>query len=444
MDLVARAWCRGSASDSGDANPATHRTMKGVRRRWLVDGDTVHYLWSLPEPLTQDTRRHLEKLCHLARSVVALGWGIDMVVGHGAVLSDHESKALRGERWLPGLDPQGNGLRVPVRGSLEALLDRHARFLARIGADGFTAPPPLTVYSVVAYRAATEAPSRPVAAFSLLKPDFSGFRPFDTARRALTVAGMTRHAVKIAAEHAGWPQSRINAFVLGHAETSHSTGHTPVGARRFAYLPLPSIEGRGDGKGAVVGSVRRVLVSSFAENCDGEIAWAQRMLSGADLVEHSAAETIAVLSALPRNEAMVRRYTGAASSWATVTPVVLPGYDDPAHYRRRLKSGTSADQQRELLGRLSARTEMLLRKAIGQAGFSDELAEHAELEWGKVGFLAGVEPAERYGVPEHLRRLPRLHVALRWRDGTGRPVEVRGPVCIGGGRFYGVGLFASL
>src|SRR3990172_5678643 len=31
MDLVAHAWSRGNYSNSGDASPATHRTMKRVR-----------------------------------------------------------------------------------------------------------------------------------------------------------------------------------------------------------------------------------------------------------------------------------------------------------------------------------------------------------------------------------------------------------------------------
>ena len=41
MDIVARAWSRGNDSNSGDANPATHRTMKGVRPTLLL-GDAVH------------------------------------------------------------------------------------------------------------------------------------------------------------------------------------------------------------------------------------------------------------------------------------------------------------------------------------------------------------------------------------------------------------------
>lgn len=88
------------------------------------------------------------------------------------------------------------------------------------------------------------------------------------------------------------------------------------------------------------------------------------------------------------------------------------------------------------------RIEGLLRKAITQAGFSQELADHAELEWRNVGFWPGADLADRYGVPDHLKRFPRFHVRVHWRNAHERPAQVAGPICLGGGRFYGLGLFA--
>ncbi|MGH6802440.1 MAG: type I-G CRISPR-associated protein Csb2, partial [Methyloceanibacter sp.] len=171
MDIVARAWCRGNDSNTGDANPATHRTMKAVRPTLLIDGDTVHYLWLLTDPLTEEVRANVETLSDAARSVVALGWGIDMAVGHAALVSDEQVDALSGERWLPSAGATGDGLRVPVHGTLSALVHRHERFLTRLGPDGFTAPPPLTHYATVAYRRETDPLQRPVVAFSLLTLD---------------------------------------------------------------------------------------------------------------------------------------------------------------------------------------------------------------------------------------------------------------------------------
>jgi CRISPR-associated protein Csb2 len=79
-----------------------------------------------------------------------------------------------------------------------------------------------------------------------------------------------------------------------------------------------------------------------------------------------------------------------------------------------------------------------VRKALRHAGLGDELAMSAEIETRETGFIAGVERASRYAVPRHLADAPRLHVKLTW------PEHVTGPICIGRGRFSGLGLFASV
>jgi CRISPR-associated protein Csb2 len=282
-----------------------------------------------------------------------------------------------------------------------------------------------------------------MAAFSLLKPDASSFRAFDTKQMAFTVAAMMRHATRLAADNTGWSKSDINTFVLGHGESQDDEEHVPVGPQRFAYLPLPSIEARGEGKARVVGSVRRVLITTFADANQSKIIWARRALLGQELVDEKKKESVALLSLIPANEKVVQYYTKPATSWSTVTPVILPGYDDPAHYRRRLKQEINADEQKQLLSRLDHRIDGLLRKAITQAGFSKNLADNAILEWRKVGFWAGTELADHYGVPQHLKHFSRFHVRLQWCDANKKPVQISGPICIGGGRFYGLGLFAK-
>src|SRR5688572_17237156 len=101
MDIVANAWVRGNDSNSKDADPRTHRTMKAAQPTHLVGGDTLHFLWLLPEQPTRDVLAHVELLAGLSRSVVALGWGIDLVVCQAAVISDELADKLDGEYWLP-------------------------------------------------------------------------------------------------------------------------------------------------------------------------------------------------------------------------------------------------------------------------------------------------------------------------------------------------------
>ena len=416
-------------------------TPKPVCPTLLLDPPTIHYVWRLDEHLSSADRVPMGPLTNIARNIVAFGWGIDMAVGSAAIISDEEANALPGERWLPHASDSDGGLRVPIPGTLDDVLNRHKQFLTRLTPSGYIAPPPLSVCETVSYRRETDSPIHPIAAFSLLKLDVSGFQAFDTCRRGLTVAGMIKFAAKAAAESGKWPDK---SFILGHGE-ANGDRHVTVGPRRFAYLPLPSIEGRSGGPARVVGSIRRVIVTTVAEDCEKEIAWARRNLSGQELVEDKKEqrEPIALLSLIPASDKVVQCYMQPAATWATVMPVVLPGYDDPAHYRRRLKRGTSAGEHGKLLERLNDRIEGLLRKAILQAGFSKTLADHAELEWRKTGFWPGAEVADRYGIPDHLRRFPRFHVKIQWLDEQKRPVQVPGPIFIGGGRFYGLGLFAS-
>jgi hypothetical protein len=85
-------------------------------------------------------------------------------------------------------------------------------------------------------------------------------------------------------------------------------------------------------------------------------------------------------------------------AWATVTPAILPGHDE----------------------RRGRRVVALIRQAIRQAGYPEDLALHADLEWRGVGFWPGTEPAGRYACPEKLGRFSRVHLRITWRDRAGR------------------------
>lgn len=118
---------------------------------------------------------------------------------------------------------------------------------------------------------------------------------------------------------------------------------------------------------------------------------------------------MALLSLLPTGDAVTRNYTRKSSRWITVTPVVLPGFDDPDHLRKKMAAGVTAEQKKKLLDRLSDRMDGLLRKAMAHSGLPTESVDNAVIEWRKVGFMAGVDYADRYGVPDHIRRFPRYH-----------------------------------
>jgi len=441
MDIVARAWARGNESGVGDANPAVHRALKPARPTYLTEPCVVYYLWTV-DGADAAERLHVETIATLARSVTTVGWGIDQVVSYVSVIERQAASELAGDRWQPVGGSGGRRLRAPVRGSLDDMRERHERFVRRVGPNGFEPTPPLKAYAKLSYRRDVDPAPVEFAAFSLLKPDGASFRVFSTASRALTVAGMLRHATRRAAEQAGWSAERVNAEVLGHP--SPSAGSVTAGSR-FAFIPVPSLEYRDGGAVTpVVGDVRRVLLTAVGSSAVSMIDWVRLAMPDMDLMDESTGEVRATLARLAATDAVLRRYVTPSAEWATVTPVVLPGYDDPAHYRRRIARGVTAEEQRRLLQRLHSRLDRILRKATVQSGFPVTLARHAEIEWRASGFWPGNDRADRYGVPDHLRRYLRYHVRVSWRDESGNPVAVPGPIVIGAGRYHGLGLFASL
>ncbi|HEY7327582.1 MAG TPA: type I-U CRISPR-associated protein Csb2 [Gemmataceae bacterium] len=416
MDIVAAAWARGNYT-SKDAQPATHRAMKPVRAMRMLDGESVRYLWQLPDPLTEEVRGFVETLSAASDNLVALGWGIDLVAGNGRIVVASQAEKLAGQRWRPTNAPSDDALRVPVPGTFEALLARHQTFLSRlVNTDNFMPVPTLSVFDSIGYRQETEPASRPVAVFSILKMDACGFRPFDPVRRTHIVAAMIRHAAAESAVSAGWSRERINTLIHGHTPDGAGKSLSENGLPRLSYIPLPSIEERGHGKN-VVSSIRRVLVAGPLGSAD-EIGWARRALNGQELIEERTKRPSALLSLLPMNDGRIRRYLDPSSVWATVTPVVLPGYDDGN----------------------PTKTEKRLRTAIKQAEFPSLLADQAILEWRQVGFFPGLDLARRSLTPAHLEAYPRYHVRLRWPA----EVKVSGPIVIGGGRYCGLGLFAAM
>ena len=420
-DLMTAAWARGDTETS----MAKFRVEKDVRPTNLRD-EAIRFLFPLPD----GNCPHLDILQTAARSVTHLGWGIDMVAGNAELLTETQVAELPGEVWRASTDQFGTALRVPKEGTLEALIKKHQKFLSRLSDGGFKPVPPLSTFRVVGYRRATEPSPQRIAAFTLLKPDASGMKSFDSLRRTRDIAGMIRNAVASVADNQKWTKERINVFVHGKTPDGSKPSSGATIPDRFQYLPLPTINhalGR-------VESIRRVLIAA-PSNCVQEIDWARRAMAGAELVNHNGVE--ALLTILPRSDWVMKQYVEPSRTWTTVTPVILPGYDDPDHLRRKIKKGVDAETQKRYLSRLSARMEELLRKAFRQAGYSSELIEQTELDWCEVGFCRGVELASRYLPPDNLNSSPRIHVRIRF------PTAVRGPIAVGSGRFRGFGLFAK-
>lgn len=432
-DLLVPAW------KGGDVSKVVKREQKPVRSTHLAD-EAVHYLYLLSDDLTE-WNRHQGTLKAAARSITHLGWGIDMVAADADLISEEDAAKLPGNRWRP--TPIGGlPLRVPKAGSLDDLRRKHGDFLSRLSRDGFKPIPPLSCFDVVGYHSPTvaplPAPSRSLAAFEIHrtiedqeKEEHAGkskFRPFHHVHRVATVAGMVRNATAAVAERIGWDAAVIASRVLGHGDGDNGQATSPD---RLHFLPLPSITPNG------VSGIRRVLVVGPPGL---DLAPLRRRLNGEELHDLHSKQPVAMLSSIPTTDRNVAPFLGPATTWATVTPVILPGYDDPDGLRakrraRELKGQGSAEEQRSLLARLDDRILGLIWKAFHQAGWTPDALAGAQVEYRVVGWFRGLEVARNYSLPP--LHFPRYHLRIRFA----RPLH--GPLAVGGGRWRGLGLFAQ-
>ena len=362
----------------------------------------VHYLWSIPEEDWSTVCRHAEVLCGEAKHLMALGWGIDQVVGYGRILKDAELDRLPGEKWEPWLgDLSGNGkLRVPKEGSLRALEEVYELFLTRLG--GAAPNPRLNHrgFDTVRYIGSAFSPHRPYAAFEM--PEGTSFRQEETIK----VAAMLRSLACRSGNQRDFQEQfgdGTEVYLAGHVNSKKDT------PPRFSYLPVPTI-----GHPNSDGMIRRLLIAEPYGGDGFRAAWARSRLEGQVLRDIDRNERGRLLEVSGRrSENMISRYAGESRSWSTVTPVILPGYDD---------------------GKL-AKAEKLLLQAIEQAGLS--ITGIRDLTLRKAPFWPRSQHPNHYQLPSYLRHLPGWHVKLTFYE------PALGPLALGPGRHIGLGLMAN-
>jgi CRISPR-associated protein Csb2 len=382
-------------------------TEKAVRPHRLVDEGQLHYLWEIEDAESPTARRHAETLCREARRLLALGWGIDMALGDGRIITTEELAALRGVRWKSwrGFNsPTRAQRRVPKVGSLNDLRQAHRSFLSSVDVarNLYRPPQKLSVFDRADYLPADALPHRSSVAFALEGTDAAeGSVAFPQIQTAIVAAMLRSRACDAAKGDPHWQSENAAKYVAGHA------GDAEESLPRFSYLPLPSV-----GHPHADGLIRRVLIAEPYGASGEHCRWARSRLNHTALIDEQTRRPRAVLAAMNKRDAILDAYLGSGIAWFSVTPIVLPGRDD--HKYRK--------------------AEKLLMKAITQAGI--DFAAIAEFALQKAPFWRGAQHPHHYQAPAHLRDLSRWHVRLRFRT----PVE--GPLAIGAGRHCGLGLFA--
>lgn len=414
MDLVAKSWVRGNFENS----IAEHRVLKLVCPLHLCGNDTVHYIWPLSSSDAEPPP--IELLARTVEQIVALGWGIDMVVATCRVLSSSNFLGENLEKWDVVPDRATSILRCPIAGSLDALMERHAANLNRLADGIFRAVPPLTTYRAVGYRRSTDPVGRRTACFELrhVNGEFCRY----TQRKLLHIAGMVRHLAKGAMLRSPPPKTEsdwVERYIVGHRDQDGIGEH-----RQLSYLPLPSI-----GHKHADQAIRRVMLTAPL----GDDAWLEYLaqcLAGKVLKPENRREFGELgPPTLVRtyHDKVARYYTAKANSWASVTPVILPGHDD----------------------RKPAKTRKLIEMALAQSGID----QPCTYKWASHSCFRNSLSAHKYrrdrnsdvrhwqfeSVKDYLRGRTWVHLTLEFED----QLEVPGPLVIGAGRHCGFGLMSK-
>ncbi len=371
----------------------------------LLYGQTIHYLWKINDYDQETVHKTVDLLCTEARNIHTFGWGIDMAFGYGRVLEMQDVTALSGTYWKPwkGCRMQDNNLkRIPIEGTLNDLERVYDSFIHSIDENNYRIPLKTSVFDVRSYIPKDQAPLRSYAVFEL--SEGNAFSQENTVEVGAMLRSLVCRDKNREDFQEQFPNDDSEIFLAGHTGNQKKTPH------RFSYLPLPTI-----GHKHADGMIRRLMIAESYGDNGSHAQWAQQRLKNQVLCDENQNER-GLLQELWRTTSndMVKRYIGESKEWATVTPVLLPGYDDGKHRK----------------------AEKLFLQAVCQSGEPVESIEKITLR--KAPFFPGSQHPRLYKRPHYLKNLPGWHVRILFRNNRS------GPIAIGAGRHCGLGLFARL
>lgn len=205
--------------------------------------------------------------------------------------------------------------------------------------------------------------------------------------KAAVVAAWVRHAAIEALKKDVSPK-RL-AIIAGHTDGPKEP--------RVCYLPLPTVGERADRM------IRRVCISAPPELTDA-IQLMRDVLPGRVLTDDDGKEVCTLIDA--RSNAVFEHYTNSGTEFETVTPAIFP------HHLTKN-------------GRLNSRRVREVGKWFVEAG----LPAPAD--------LSVDSQHEKFFAPAYLQHLPQYRLRVCFES------QVTGPIAVGLGRFFGLGIFAN-
>lgn len=419
---------------SDNDNLVTHR--KGAIRKFkpVLHGDRplVHYIWLIKS----NDQPPLEALDNLTATLGWFGWAIDCAYATVTLASveKFDSEKLSQDS-LSRFQPLAKtirtncSLRVAKPGSTAELERLYT--VNRIASSDQTQRHKRKwpkVFDRYIYSRVNTPPPRPYSIFKLV--DDNDDTVSYSHAKLIHVTGMVRHAaIELMKQNPPRdlrglsPEQWVDQYVAGHAPSGDLPGsqlHT-----QLSYIPLPST-----GHEHTEPAVRRVMIVAPL----GDEAWLDHLTSLLDgqLLVPLPGTTLPPgthLQRIPdaRRDGVRDAYTSESRTWASFTPVILPGHDDH-------KPG---------------KTHKLILKALAQSGID----QPCEFEWSVFSRFPKSYGAQKYVPdetapggkrpvgyirPDHLLRQTAVHLRLSFES------PVPGPITIGAGRHCGLGLFARL
>ena len=358
-------------------------------RRWVQH--PVSYEWELNDPAIEPSIRHL---CH---ELTCLGRAEDMAYATAEVVNTPTVDETR-ESWSAVTSDRGASVRLrsTTSGSLHSLFSREQARRTRTETRVFPNPPIL--YREIPYRAGNVDRPRPVLLFDLTWPEHGPWH----ASRGKQVAAMVRHALGQAARGVD------RGYLMGHAPPDDLDD-------RLSWVPLPSL-----GHEHVDGRIRRVAV--FGPVGESQESERFRALTHSVRIAPLSQDDVPIgrMTQTEKLAGAITPYFGESTVWHSVTPVVLPG-----------RTTRGRRQKGKFDGR---KLEKLVLKAVRDAG----LPNPVDFSYQVAPFERSGQRADAYSPLDRMRGFTRIHVKLRF------PNQLTGPVVVGVGRHYGLGLFRAV
>lgn len=401
-------------SRTGNTNPVTARAMfptgRGKQERYFPsvtpDQPRVTYIWAgaTPVDITRTFDRLLERVTRL---------------GHSSSLVSCRVVTETPEATLVPSDG-GESVRTVSRGQL-AELERQFERHGGIKPRGLP-------YTHTHYGERSEAHQpgvmeEPNTAGDWIIFEFEPRSRFFPATRGVDIAQAMRAAVLHYAD------DPIPEELSGHRPTG-----APTRSPHVAFLPLPNV-GFAHADGRILGiavSVPRVLSSKCRQALFRAIGnWESAKPHGLKLVMGSLGEIRMSRVSGPSNLVSLRPsiWRRQSSVWVSATPIALPRHPG------RLVGGSRAKQAEAW-----EQAEASLRTACSHVGLPDPLNVELSLNPFLVGARGSAQyrPFSQSGRDGSPVRRQLVHASLTLAE------EVSGPLSIGAGRFFGLGLMRPM